>query len=135
MRFLHNIEDQIARPGVLSRRVLLNRAAKGCAALAAIAAGVRFDIAHATQYGCCTLVYSLCEYEQCPCSSSQNYYWQCRDSSNGCIVQCVECYGCNPPCSYVMQLCSPGCPCAPGALSVEEAAKLGPFRLAGERCH
>jgi len=135
MAFLHKLEDQLAKPGALSRRVFLNGVTKSCAAFAALAAGLRAEDVHAYPYACCTLLYSFCASNSCPCSSSKNYTWTCRDSTTGCYYMCGECYGCNPPCSYAQEVCSQGCPCALGAPSIDAIAKFGPLRAVGEKCH
>jgi hypothetical protein len=150
-RLLKKFEDVTARPGsILSRRSFLGVAARGTAALAALAAGLGLpERVFAYNYACCWLLYSFCTNDYinqgCPCSSScpnqpcvtnktQNYGWYCRDSQ-GCTWLCAECYWCTPCCSYAYRLCSPGCPCIKGAPVLSEQTQLLPMRSSGEVCH
>lgn len=132
MEFLNKAEDEVAKPGWLSRRTVLKTAVKGCAALAAMAAGLRLDTAYAGNVACCNLAYpnNMCrQYNPCPCPDTA-YEWTCK--YNGCTIVCGECYACR--CSYIYQTCSPGCPCAPGAPTSEAVFKFLPMRAAGT-CH
>lgn len=144
MKFLYDLEDQIAKPGWLTRRALLNRLVKSCAALAAVAAGIPLKEAaacsncqcHGTpNNACCCLCWpnNFCKSDyysgQCPCSDTP-YQWYC--TYNGCHIVCGECYNCC--CSYAYQLCSIGCPCDPQAPSADIMTLLVPKRTAAT-CH
>lgn len=132
MEFLPKVENVLAKPGWLSRRIFLQRLVKGSIAVAGLAAGIKLDNAYAANYLCCNLAYpnNICKtYDPCPCGGSY-YEWTCR--YNGCMIVCGECWSCD--CSYAYQACSPGCPCAPGAPSADSLIRFLPMREPGT-CH
>jgi len=143
MPFLDKFEDYLAKPGRMSRRTAFGRITKGCAVIAATIAGIGFyDTAYAANVACCNLSWpkNFCNSDyydgECPCCQKCNYAWVCNYNYNGhnCAWVCGECDQCS--CSYAYQLCGTGCPCDPGAPSIDAIRTLNlPMRAMGEKCH
>lgn len=146
-RVIELFEDEMAKPGALSRRRFIGRFAKVSAALAAAGVGLTEFVgtAYATNYACCTLNWpnNFCNSDymnaQCPSGCGTPYQWSCTISS-GCRYVCGECDNCS--CSYAYFIpCTLGCPCSPQLKAVadtyglQEKSLTLTHRTAGERCH
>jgi hypothetical protein len=135
MPLLDKLEDYLAKPGHLSRRSFVGKIVKGCLVLSGVVAGAGIgNVAFAANVLCCNLAWphNLCPSDGCPCYPANEYTWSCL--YNGCHVVCGECYNCQ--CSFYYFVCSPGCPCTPGAPTLESFQQMNmKFRAAGEKCH
>lgn len=96
-KLLDEFEDQISRPGRLTRRRMLGRLAKASLAIVAAVAGAAIPITAfaCRQVVCCCLEYSSnCSWctsgRTCAdCNGISCYSWQC--TSGSCTYTCIDC--------------------------------------------